>query len=325
MSFADDHEVPDTLEPKTEAHDAVMLSFETSGQAEICDEDSSLIGKLRPHSRRIGVCAGILVVVITVAVVIGTFREKIIDGLSTLQVDKHDPAAATLFILAGLGMFATQLIGLSWWLFPTSYFFGYLAFLFNFLVVTVGITMNFWAGRALKHCSANSTFGADSASEIDKIQRHFESRPFKFVILVCFSPVAIGMTITLLGLYTEIQFYVVLLAGVVTMMIQALPIVMIAASAASLVDAFDDPANVVSTVATIVAAVVMFVATGVYTKRELNRINALNEEHDAIDSSGTLEMPEYSPLSIPPNMETGESDALDDFEPGSSETTRIAS
>eukprot|EP00656_Telonema_subtile_P057799 TRINITY_DN9594_c0_g1_i1.p1 TRINITY_DN9594_c0_g1~~TRINITY_DN9594_c0_g1_i1.p1 ORF type:complete len:322 (-),score=48.49 TRINITY_DN9594_c0_g1_i1:284-1249(-) len=313
MSFADDHELPEASSDSKIEYDlppALSGSLEAIGEPEILDVDSSLTGKLRRNSRRLGICGVVLAVIITVAVVIGTFRTQIIDGLSAIQVDKHDPGAATLFILAGLGMFATQFLGLSWWLFPTSYFFGYLTFLFTFLVCTIGISMNFWAGRAIKHCTTNSTFGANSASEIDKIQRHFESKPFKFVILVCFSPVAIGMTITLLGLYTEIKFYVVLSAGVVTMMIQALPIILIAASAASLVEAFDDPVNVVSTIATIVAAVLMFIGLGVYTKRELNRIRALNDVHEALEGPGnTLEM-QYSPLTAPATVVDIEADEL---------------
>ena len=62
-------------------------------------------------------------------------------------------------------------------------------------------------------------------------------------------------------------------------------------------DAFDDPVNIVSTVMTICAAVIMCIALSLYTKRELKRIESI-EQQQREASKGGNELGDYSPVGL---------------------------
>eukprot|EP00658_Telonema_sp_P-2_P066566 TRINITY_DN5555_c0_g1_i1.p1 TRINITY_DN5555_c0_g1~~TRINITY_DN5555_c0_g1_i1.p1 ORF type:complete len:293 (-),score=62.58 TRINITY_DN5555_c0_g1_i1:205-1083(-) len=263
------------MEHGTQGHPRPRLHGESRSYEVLPSRCQGCRSFVHRHAVTLLVTGLLTAVVVVLGILVSAHRDEIIRTLSNLRVDRKDPGASTLFILAGVGLVVTQFVGLSWWLFPTAYFFGYIAFLYHFLVCVVGISINFWGGRMVKQCVARRGWAESSARQINTLQRHFESRPVKFVSLVCFSPISIGLCISLLGMYTEIHFLVVLSVGTASMMIQALPIVLIAASAASLVDAFDAPANIASTILTLVGAVLMCVGLGWYTKHALREVEML--------------------------------------------------
>ena len=221
-------------------------------------------------------CTLLLLLTAFTGVVVAINRERIILFLGSISVDPANPTHCMFFILGGLALFAVQFIGVSWFVFTTSYFFRYPAIGLCLLTTIFGITMNFAVGRGLKKFNYKSEQFSRSqtragASSFDKLMRHIETKPFKFASLAFCSPVPVPMLCTLLGLSTEVslpawlpgcsslvvqvQYPVVLCAGTTIVMLNSLPIVMVAASATSLADAFDNPFNVVSTLVTIVAAV----------------------------------------------------------------------
>jgi hypothetical protein len=215
--------------------------------------------------------------------------------LGSISVDPNNPAHGMFFILGGLALFAVQFIGVSWWIFTTSYFFRYPAIGLCLLTTMFGITMNFMVGRGLKSYNYMSEQFGKSApssagrSSFDKLMRHMETRPFKFASLAFCSPVPAPMLCTILGLSTEVRYPVVLCAGTLIVMLQSLPIVLVAASAASLVEAFANPINAISTLVTIIAAVGFTLGLSVYTKQEMDRLE--DDEGSSLLGHSDLDKP----------------------------------
>jgi len=249
-----------------------------------------------------------LVLLIGITVTFGLYRDAIIDALSEIHVESGNPLHGLICVLVGLGLFVTQVVGLSpWWVFPTAYFFQYHAFLFVLIVCLIGITVNFWGGRAIKKCRkcpkrpevALSDTGpmSPTSNVLDKLKSKFESEPFKFVTLLFFSPLPMGILCTMFGTSTEVPYWIVVTSGTSSMLVQATPIIMIGAAAESLVEAFDDPKNVVSTVLTIVGSIGIIVFIAIYTRRELKKLDEIDlVDIDDENACAELEMDEYAPV-----------------------------
>lgn len=244
-------------------------------------------------------CLVIVVLTVVTAVAVAINRDRLILLLGSISVDPSSPKHGLMFILAGLALFAVQFIGVSWWTFTTSYFFRYPAIGLCLLTTMTGITMNFALGRGLKSYNykpdqlSSSAPSPSGTSSFDKLIRHIELKPFKFASLAFCTPVPVPMLCTLLGLSTEVGYPTVLCAGTLIVMLQSLPIVFVAASAASLVDAFANPVNAISTLVTLVAAVGLTFALSVYVKREMDGLDTLVEEEDCMLLGHTMSGDKY--------------------------------
>jgi len=259
---------------------------------------------------RVVKCSIFLVLLIGISIAFGLNRGAIIEALSSVHVDKSNALHGLIFVLVGLGLFVTQVIGLSpWWVFPTAYFFQYHAFIFVLVVCLLGISINFWGGRWIqqcKECHRGSEVGlshgpaSPTSSVLERLKSKFESEPFKFVTLLFFSPLPMGILCTMFGTSTTVPYWIVLTSGTVSMLVQALPIILIGAAAESLVEAFDDPANVISTVLTIVGSLCIIIFIAVYTRRELQKLDQLDlTSADLMEGTCTdLELAEYAPVGI---------------------------
>jgi len=268
-------------QPEVEDTKAVDSTPTISNHAEESQSDSCTAKALRCLP-----CTLLLVLTVFTGVVVAINRERIILILGSISVDPANPTHCIFFILGGLALFAVQFIGVSWFVFTTSYFFRYPAIGLCLLTTMFGITMNFAVGRGLKKFNYKSQqFSSSSPSgttSFDKLLRHIETKPFKFASLAFCSPVPVPMLCTLLGLSTEVQYPTVLCAGTTIVMLNSLPIVMVAASATSLADAFDNPFNVVSTLVTIVAAVGFTMALSAYTKKEIALLEDADEDRSLL-------------------------------------------